>query len=162
MQRIAEDPRVGATTLLPQPYPPDGAGRFVAYAQEVWGDEFHLAIEDDGGAVLGVLALKEMDILSFQADLGYYVDPARWGEGIATRAVALACTLARDEGLLRLTAHTLVSNPASGRVLEKNGFELIETIPNPFARWPRSARVARYALYLKGTRTEPGPVGAPS
>lgn len=57
-------------------------------------------------------------------ELGYFVEPARWGEGIATEA-ALA---ARDEAFERcylqdLIGRCRVENLASARVLEKVGFK---------------------------------------
>jgi RimJ/RimL family protein N-acetyltransferase len=57
-------------------------------------------------------------------ELGYFIEPARWGEGIATEAAFAA----RDEafgrcGLLELIGRCRVENLASARVLEKVGFQ---------------------------------------
>ena len=58
------------------------------------------------------------------ANLGYWVDAARHGRGLATQAVAAVVEFAfSDAGLHRLEAGTLPDNVASQRVLEKNGFE---------------------------------------
>jgi ribosomal-protein-alanine N-acetyltransferase len=60
------------------------------------------------------------------ANLGYWVAQEVNGQGVATRAVAAACSWAFDSGgLHRLEAGTLTDNVASQRVLEKNGFERI-------------------------------------
>ena len=142
LQRIASDPRVRATTLLPEPYPPDGAASFVEYARGAWGEEYHWAIVD-ASAVVGAAALKEVH--DGQGDVGYYVDPARWGEGIATAAVEAVCAFAfGDLGLRRVTARPLADNVPSCRVLEKAGFTREATTPNPFAKWPPEARMALY------------------
>ena len=142
LQRIASDPRVGATTLLPEPYPEGGAAAFVAFARGEWGREYHFAIEASG-EVVGMVGLKE--IHDGQAEVGYYVDPERWGEGIASAAVRAACAYAFEAlGLDRVAAHTLESNVASRRVLEKAGFGLVETVRNPFTKWAPEDRVARY------------------
>jgi ribosomal-protein-alanine N-acetyltransferase len=60
------------------------------------------------------------------ANVGYWVDHARNGRGLATAAVADAVAFAfEDAGLHRVEAGTLLDNVASQRVLEKNGFERI-------------------------------------
>jgi [ribosomal protein S5]-alanine N-acetyltransferase len=57
-------------------------------------------------------------------NVGYWVDRAHNGRGLATSAVADVVAFAFSEGELhRLEAGTLVDNHASQRVLEKNGFE---------------------------------------
>ncbi|MFE0578264.1 GNAT family N-acetyltransferase [Streptomyces sp. NPDC058874] len=56
--------------------------------------------------------------------LGYWVDEACRGKGLATAAAQEVCRIARDElGLHRVEAGTLVDNLASQRVLAKAGFE---------------------------------------
>jgi ribosomal-protein-alanine N-acetyltransferase len=60
------------------------------------------------------------------ANVGYWVDRARNGRGLATGALAAVVEEAFGTlGLHRLEAGTLVDNVASQRVLEKNRFELI-------------------------------------
>jgi len=56
-------------------------------------------------------------------ELGYFVEPSRWGEGIATEAA----TAARDDafhrcGVAELIGRCRVENVASARVLAKVGF----------------------------------------
>ena len=81
----------------------------------------------DGTAIAGVVFLSNVVHGPFcNANVGYWVDQARNGRGLATRAVAEVVDLAFGElGLHRLEAGTLVDNVASQRVLEKNGFERI-------------------------------------
>ncbi|HET7648459.1 MAG TPA: GNAT family protein [Gaiellaceae bacterium] len=78
----------------------------------------------DGAAIAGTLNIG--DVIRgplLLANLGYWVDRARHGRGLATRAVAEACAFAFGAaGLHRLEAGTLPDNVASQRVLEKNGF----------------------------------------
>ncbi len=57
--------------------------------------------------------------------LGYTVRPDRWGEGIATSAVALLIpALHHQAGIRRVVAKAFARNQASIRVLLKNGFQL--------------------------------------
>ncbi|HXH22493.1 MAG TPA: GNAT family protein [Dehalococcoidia bacterium] len=60
---------------------------------------------------------------SFEADIGYELDPAYWGRGYATEAARRLVEFAfRDLGVHRLWAYVLVENEPSWRVLERLGF----------------------------------------
>lgn len=87
------------------------------------GDGWFFAILD-GQAIAGTLSVGDVIRGSLElANLGYWVDRARYGRGLATAAVAEACAFAFGEaGLHRLEAGTLPENLASQRVLEKNRF----------------------------------------
>ena len=64
------------------------------------------------------------------AGLGYWVDSAYAGRGLASAAVRVIVETARDElGLHRLEASTLLHNAGSQRVLLKAGFRLIGMAP---------------------------------
>ncbi len=56
-------------------------------------------------------------------EMGYWVARAHWGRGIATEAGTALIEIARTLGLAQLEAAHFTDNPASGRVLEKLGFE---------------------------------------
>lgn len=57
--------------------------------------------------------------------LGYWLGKDYWGQGIATQAVERACRWALGPARARrISAHVFAWNPASSRVLEKNGFQL--------------------------------------
>lgn len=64
-------------------------------------------------------------------ELGYGVAPTHEGRGITTQALALLLEAARRDGRGVLTAETSIDNPASQRVLEKNGFVRSGTRDNP-------------------------------
>lgn len=78
----------------------------------------------DGGAIAGTLSIGDVIRGPLQlANVGYWVDRARYGRGLATGAVAEGCAFGFEvAGLHRLEAGTLPDNVASQRVLEKNGF----------------------------------------
>jgi ribosomal-protein-alanine N-acetyltransferase len=81
----------------------------------------------DRGELAGTIALSNVarGILE-SANVGYWVDQARGGRGLATRAVAAIAEEAFGPlALHRLEAGTLVDNVASQRVLEKNRFSRI-------------------------------------
>jgi ribosomal-protein-alanine N-acetyltransferase len=90
------------------------------------GETHPFAILDDG-AIAGTINLFGIVRESLQSGVvGYWVDGARNGRGLATRAVGEILAFAFNElDLHRVEAATLVDNVASQRVLEKSGFERI-------------------------------------
>lgn len=86
----------------------------------------------DGDAIVSLATLSGIVEGPFRsASLGYWVDPAYGGQGVATRLVAEVCRAAREElGLHRIEACTLLDNHASQRVLAKSGFVRIGTAPD--------------------------------
>ena len=85
----------------------------------------------DADAVAGTITLSNLVGDPFNsATVGYWVDDARRGRGLATNAVAAIAELAFGElQLHRLEAATLVANRASQRVLERNRFVRIGLAP---------------------------------
>ena len=81
----------------------------------------------DGDAIAGTINLFNIVRESLQSGvIGYWVDHARNGRGLATRAVGEILAYAFDGlELHRVEAATLVHNISSQRVLEKNDFERI-------------------------------------
>lgn len=56
-------------------------------------------------------------------EMGYWIARPFWGRGIATEACAALLDIGRTLGLRQLEGAHFLDNPASGRVLEKLGFE---------------------------------------
>ena len=83
------------------------------------------------GAPVGRVNLNNLIRGAFcSADLGYWVDQAHNGRGVATAAVGAVVQLAFTElGLHRVQAGTLLHNRGSQRVLERNGFTHIGMAP---------------------------------
>ncbi|MEV7584186.1 GNAT family N-acetyltransferase [Streptomyces erythrochromogenes] len=77
------------------------------------------------GAALGTINLGNIQRGPLSSGgLGYWVDEACSGKGLATAGAEEVCRIAREElGLHRVEAGTLVDNLASQRVLAKAGFE---------------------------------------
>jgi [ribosomal protein S5]-alanine N-acetyltransferase len=122
----------GANRDFLAPFEPDrGDAWFTALGQrERLGQPvngWRFAILDDANAIAGTISISDVVRGAFQsAHVGYWVDAAHNGQGLATKAVAAVAEFAFGRGgLHRLQAATLVDNHASQRVLEKNGFERI-------------------------------------
>jgi len=60
---------------------------------------------------------------SGSVEMGYWIARPFWGRGLATEACVALIEIARTLGLTRLEASHFIDNPASGRVLDKLGFE---------------------------------------
>jgi RimJ/RimL family protein N-acetyltransferase len=56
-------------------------------------------------------------------EMGYWISRPAWGQGFATEACAALIEMARALRLPTLEGSHFIDNPASGRVLEKLGFE---------------------------------------
>jgi RimJ/RimL family protein N-acetyltransferase len=93
--------------------------------------------------VVGLCSFKDPPDGEGSVEIGYSVAPSRRGRGYATAAVALVCLEASRPGRLRaLRAETSVFNPASHRVLERNGFERVgareDAEEGPLLLWRKS------------------------
>lgn len=114
---------LGVRDIFPFPYTEEDAKSFIEYAIST-KTEIILAIDVNGKAVGAIgLHLKD-DVFKLNGEIGYWLGAGLHGKGIATNAVAQMVDLAFNEyKLLRVYAEVFSNNPASARVLEKNGFE---------------------------------------
>ncbi|MFE2325672.1 GNAT family N-acetyltransferase [Streptomyces sp. NPDC059385] len=84
-----------------------------------------LLVDTAGGEVVGAINLGSIALGPLcSGGVGYWVDTAWHGKGLASAALAEVLRVAREEvGLHRVEAGTLIDNTASQRVLQKAGFE---------------------------------------
>lgn len=119
MLRWASDPRMTAYVGNGMPWTPDYVAERHEQALRHWevhGFGLHAVVED--GVVIGLAQMLDGDL--GEIEIGYWIDPAWWGRGVASR-VAMEL---RDRALAisdRVVAGTDARNAASGRVLEKAG-----------------------------------------
>ena len=108
---------------VPYPYGADDARFFL---EQVVPNEWVWAVTVQGSGVLvGTIGLTPEESAD-TAELGYWLSPAFWGQGITTEAARAVVSYGFDGlGLPVLTSGYFEDNPASGRVLRKLGF--IET-----------------------------------
>lgn len=107
---------------FPHPYSLSDADEWIALTRTETRP-CNFALEWKGELVGGIGLVPLSDIHSGSAEIGYWLGEPYWGKGIATRAVDLFLPYAFDELLfIRLQAIVFAQNPASMRVLEKNGF----------------------------------------
>ncbi len=115
--------------------PPQWAGRYSLERAAAWIAERDgesptaLAVERDSGEPVALMMLFEVptERPSVDVRIGYLVDEAWWGRGVATELVQGLVDWAQLEPLVEtLTGGVTRLNGASVRVLEKLGFDHIE------------------------------------
>ena len=113
--------------VVPWPYTLRDAEAFLASPRDPVLPSL-LVFERTSGppALVGYCSLKRR--ASGAVELGYWIARSCWGRGLATEACRALIDIARTLGLPRLEAGHFVDNPASGRVLEKLGFEALGII----------------------------------
>ena len=114
------------TAVIPHPYPPQAAERFVFEARKAnaGGEGLQMAITPKGkpNALIGVVAIGPSRD-DGRAHLGYWIGTPSWGQGYATEAArALIDAFFAYTEAQELTSSARVINPPSRRVLEKCGF----------------------------------------
>ncbi|GAA4916459.1 hypothetical protein GCM10025777_32630 [Membranihabitans marinus] len=83
-------------------------------------------ILEDGELIIGRFNITDIVRGPFlSGHLGYWVDQAYTGRGIATAATRQVLSMAANDGLHRLQASVLVNNQASQTVLRTAGFQKI-------------------------------------
>ncbi|MGX9720892.1 GNAT family N-acetyltransferase [Stenotrophomonas acidaminiphila] len=122
--RHADDAAVsrGLSTRFPYPYTrADGEAFLAGRVLDLSGPVY--ALEIDGEACGGIGVQPGSGERRHGATLGYWLGRRHWGQGIMTEVVAAFVPWVMDElGLYRLAAQVMAGNPASARVLLKNGF----------------------------------------
>ena len=81
----------------------------------------------DGGRFCGLAEMYGFRDITHKISIGYRFLEECWGKGIASETVGLLVDhLLHDTDIETITASTMVENQASARVLEKNGFTLVD------------------------------------
>jgi RimJ/RimL family protein N-acetyltransferase len=115
---IGEEAIVRNLARVPWPYDEKDAASFLALPQEPLRPRFLIFLRACNRLVGGIGLDGQRD-----AELGYWIARAHWGQGLATEAGRAVVQLADSSlRLPRLVASHALDNPASGRVLTKLGF----------------------------------------
>ncbi|ONI86685.1 GNAT family N-acetyltransferase [Saccharothrix sp. ALI-22-I] len=110
------DPEAVWMAAFTPPDPTDRAAFLVRWARILADDQVVArTVVFDGEVVGHVLRSSQFG----EPEVSYWIDPARWGEGLATAALAL---FLESEPLRPLYARAAVDNVGSLRVLAKCGF----------------------------------------
>ncbi|WP_196158668.1 GNAT family N-acetyltransferase [Reinekea sp. G2M2-21] len=125
VQRLAGEKIIADMTAnIPHPYRKGMAEEWISNHQGWFesGKAIALAIElNSTGEHLGTISLTQIEDAS--GNLGYWVGVPFWGKGYCTEAATALIQYGFDQfGLTLIYARHLPENPASGRVMIKNGF----------------------------------------
>ncbi len=114
--RWESDPAAARMAAFTRPDPGDRAAFDVHYRRVRSDPENTTRAIVEDGTLVGMIASFTM---KGERELTYWVDPSRWGRGVASEAVRL---LVQDEPARPLHARVAEHNLGSRRVLERNGF----------------------------------------
>ena len=159
-QAIADEMIVRNLAVVPWPYSLRDAEAFLAAPRDPVLPSMLIFERTDAEPVLvGSCGLGRR--ASGNVELGYWISRPFWGRGFATEAGSALVQIARALGIARLEASHFIDNPASGRVLEKLGFQSTGMIA-PRMSCARGMEIpARYfRLVLSAIEDEDEPLAA--
>ncbi|HEX2451576.1 MAG TPA: GNAT family N-acetyltransferase [Gemmatimonadales bacterium] len=142
------------TATIPHPYATEDARMFLALdaAERAAGGAMRFAVRHDGGELVGVVGLHQIDRDQLRAELGYWIGVPWWGRGYATEAAGAVVAYGFENlGLHKIHAHYLARNPASGKVLERIGMRREGLLREEVLKWGRYEDVIVCGL-LRGDR----------
>jgi RimJ/RimL family protein N-acetyltransferase len=109
------------TSRIPWPYTP---AEFRRWFEQHLRPEWTFAVRPPDGRLVGVVGFNAL-VPGHKCVIGYWLARPHWGRGLMTAVVAAFVRHAfEDQGVVRVEAEVFASNPASARLLEKNGFVL--------------------------------------
>jgi RimJ/RimL family protein N-acetyltransferase len=96
---------------------------FLDQQRETPRTRFQLAIVlPSSNKLIGNVGIRKRNVKTYQADIGYELDPRAWGSGYATEAAEAILGFGFGElKLHRIWAQCIANNQSSVRVLEKLG-----------------------------------------
>jgi RimJ/RimL family protein N-acetyltransferase len=112
---------INVRDTFPHPYTIMDAERWILHAQSLRDTQFAIVIENN--AVGGIGIIPQTDVYKKSMEIGYWLGEEFWGRGIVSEAVSAVKEYAFTSfDIVRIFADVFDWNPASARVLEKNGF----------------------------------------
>jgi ribosomal-protein-alanine N-acetyltransferase len=139
------------TLRLPYPYTARDADwwiRFVEENRKRSGLQLNFAIRSRDKKLLGGISYHaKYGLNSHKDELGYWLARKYWNKGIMSKVVKSFCQYGFDSlHLVRIEATVFEHNPASGRVLEKCGFEFEGTLRKYYLKDGNLIDVRLYAI----------------
>ena len=121
---------------LPDPYTEEAAEWWINMIAENEGKTgVWRVIYVDGKLVGNISVEQKQDVYRKDGEIGYLLLTDYWSKGIMTKAAGEICRIAFEKlDIIRITGVYYEPNAASGRVLEKVGFEYEGTRKNGVAK----------------------------
>jgi [ribosomal protein S5]-alanine N-acetyltransferase len=141
---------IADTTLaIPHPYEQGMAEAWIGSQQKGFdqGNSVHFAITvRESSQLVGSIGLQIHPIHSY-AEMGYWMGVPYWGRGYCTEAVGAVIEYGfEDKGLNRIFAVHFKRNPASGRVMQKNGMVYEGCLHQHVRKWDGYEDLMQYGI----------------
>ena len=151
IQRAASAREIADTMIsLPHPYPAGEADRYLArqQAEREQGHSVAFVIEHRiESDFRGLVELRDIDREHSQGELSFWLTPETWGQGYMSEVVEAVVGYGFEVlNLNRLYAYHMLRNPASGRVLKKNGFKQEGLLRQRVCKWGKFEDVILMAI----------------
>ena len=149
IQALVSCPEILAATKLPDPYPKNGAAKWIRGLQKRIRArrEYGFVIFNEAKVLVGTCGFIHHAGKTDEAEIGCWIGRVYWNHGYATEALRVLLDLAFKDGRISIVrARTLKSNQASCRVLEKLGFAVRCEMPNEHPKWSRQEIVRHYEV----------------
>lgn len=151
LRLLASDRAIADTTIsMPHPFTAEHARAWIAEYARTDSSSLHryfAVVLRSEGALVGVVALRDIDREHAQAELSFWIGRAYWGRGLATEAAAAALRFGFEVlDLNRVTAYHMVRNAASRRVLTRLGFQGEGLLRQRVRKWGVFEDVLAYAI----------------
>jgi RimJ/RimL family protein N-acetyltransferase len=146
LQELAGAREVALGTLrIPHPYPEGAAEEWIENQVDAIARGSWVFAIDDGqfAGTIGLDVNKDFD----RAEIGYWIGVPFWGRGYATEAVGAVLRFGFEElKLNRLYAGHFGRNPASGRVMAKNGMQREGVLRRHVKKWNEYVDIVYYGI----------------
>jgi ribosomal-protein-alanine N-acetyltransferase len=151
IQKAASARMIADTMIsLQHPYPAGEAERYIArqQAEQKTGRSVTFTIEQLAeGWFCGLVEVRDIDREHSQGELSFWLAVEAWGRGYMSDVVQEVVRYGFESfGLNRLYAYHMTRNPASGRVLEKNGFKQEGLLRQRVMKWGQFEDVVLWAI----------------
>jgi RimJ/RimL family protein N-acetyltransferase len=133
------------TLRIPHPYPEGAAEAFVEGQEDAPARGSWVFAIDDGqlAGTIGLEVNSDFD----RAEVGYWIGLPFWGRGYATEALGAILRFGFEQlKLNRMYAGHFGRNPASGRVMEKNGMQREGVLRRHVKKWDEYVDIVYYGI----------------
>ena len=115
-----QDETIQRWTLIPRPYSLEDAEWFIENESEY---RKMVIVDSESSIPLGLVSIHDIDEVTREAPIGYWIAP--WGRGMKAASAAvnlLIATITPDENIQSVIAYIAEKNTASRRTIERAGF----------------------------------------
>ena len=151
IQKTAGKREIADTMIsLSHPYPIGGAELYVARMQnerEAGISVAYIIEKKVENEFCGLIEVRDIDHEHSQGELSFWLAIKDWGHGYMSEVVQIIVQYGFEVlNLNRLYAYHMLRNPATGRVLEKNGFKQEGLLRQRVQKWGQYEDVALWAI----------------